>query len=144
VSVTSQVVVRDPVDPRELFDTATAAVGASPDGARVYDFGEVHMLRARPGQGAAALVSVHYAADGGPYPRDEGTDQPPGHALVSFTTDGCDREAALAGHSGAVTAVAGWLAERGARWAAQFEDEAWTAGAVRDEAETDGGWAAAP
>jgi len=101
VSVTSQVVVRDPVDPRELFDTATAAVGASPDGARVYDFGEVHMLRARPGQGAAALVSVHYAADGGPYPRDEGTDQPPGHALVSFTTDGCDREAALAGHSGA-------------------------------------------
>lgn len=140
MAVSSLVMVDGPagsVDPQELFAAAARVAGARAEGARVFDCGEVHLLRAEPGQGAQALVSVHYAANNGAYPADEETGQPPGQALVSFNTDGYDLEAVRPAHAGIVAAFGGWLSERGHQWSSQFEDEPWTHGSPADTAGAD-------
>ncbi|WP_410646203.1 hypothetical protein [Amycolatopsis sp. cmx-4-54] len=78
------------------------------------------MLQAAPGQGAEALVAVHYAADGGLYPDTDNDETmgPDGYALVTFGIAGSiDHETAWLRHRRIVVDRFGpWLTDQELRW----------------------------
>lgn len=128
------VIARDPVDPRALFDAAREAVG-NPEKWTLHDgpkFGDVHMYQTRSGQGAAAVVSVHFPAVGGRYPReDPEAPQPDGYAHVGFMTGSFGtRDEGWRHHAGLVAALGRWLDAHRIRWCWSFEGEEWIHGHV--------------
>ncbi len=120
MATSTTVIVRDPADPRGLFDAARRIAGDAPLW-HEHDFGDVLILQAESGQGALAQVSVHFPAAGGSW-HDDGN--PEGFALVLFTTSGPDdlraRHERLAGE------LLNLLAERGLKAAWRYEDDPWT------------------
>ncbi len=120
MATSTTVIVRDPADPRCLFDAARRIAGDAPLWHEL-DFGDVLMLQAESGQGALAQVSVHFPAAGGSW-HDDGN--PEGFALVMFTTSGFDdlraRHERLAGE------LLNLLAGRGLKAAWRYEDDPWT------------------
>ncbi|HET9975660.1 MAG TPA: hypothetical protein VFQ68_46070 [Streptosporangiaceae bacterium] len=119
MATSTTIIVRDPADPYDLFDIARQLAGDVPRW-REHDFGAVRMLQTDSGQGAAAQVSVHYAAD---LSRWNDDDNPEGFAVVLFTTSGGDypreRHERMAGD------LLNCLAARGVRAAWRFEDSPW-------------------
>uniref|UniRef100_UPI003F49368B hypothetical protein n=1 Tax=Amycolatopsis sp. CA-096443 TaxID=3239919 RepID=UPI003F49368B len=135
VGISSEVVVQGPVDAERLFVQACATVGLPPDAQpRLHDFGTVHMLQAASNQGDKALVSVHYAADGGTVP-DEDDDEPgspDGYAFVLFSTSSyTNRETLRDHHSALVDRLGHWLTEQDRRWSWRWEGDPWVAGFFR-------------
>ncbi|MET9263726.1 hypothetical protein [Amycolatopsis sp. NPDC004079] len=137
MGISSEVLVQDPVDAEQLFVQACAAVGLPSDAHRhLRSWGAVRMLQAAPDQGAEALVTVHYAADGGPYPdEDEDDDEPKspdGHAFVRFSTSGdINRETPRDHHRTLVDRLGRWLTEQELRWSWRWEGDPWVAGFFR-------------
>jgi hypothetical protein len=131
----SYVIARDPVDPRALFDAAREAVGNPPDWT-LHDgpqFGAVHMYKTRSGQGAAAAVSVHFPAAGGPYPHeDPESPRPDGYAHVGFSTGGNfgTWDEAWDHHAALVRTLGQWLDAHQVRWCWVFENDEWIFGHV--------------
>ncbi|MGW5384017.1 hypothetical protein [Nocardia sp. NPDC003963] len=130
VGISTHVMVQDPVDPYELFAAARSAVGLPGDAAwSLFDIDNIHLLRARSDQGARALVSVHFAPEGGPYPSEDEVGEPDGYALVSLSSTAGDSATDRADHEQIVTVLGQWLSEHGQRWSWQYgEDEVWVAG----------------
>jgi hypothetical protein len=133
---TTYVIARDPVDPRGLFDAAREVVG-NPTKWTLHDgpdFGDVHMYQTSGGQGADAVVSVHFPAAGGRYPReDPSTAGPDGYAHVGFTTGFFDsQDEAWHHHADLVRALGRWLDARQVRWCWVFENDEWIFGHVPD------------
>jgi hypothetical protein len=134
MTAATYVIARDPVDPRALFDAARKAAGGPGrwtlhDGP---DFGDVHMYQTKPGQGAAALVSVHFPAAGGSYPRqDPEIPKPDGYAHVGFTSGSSDDDAATwQHHAGLVAELGRWLDAGRIGWCWSFEGDPWIYGHV--------------
>jgi hypothetical protein len=134
MTTATYIIARDPVDPLALFHSARSAVGAPRrwtlhDGP---DFGDVHMYQTRSGQGAAAIVSVHFPAAGGPYPReDPEIPKPDGYAHVGFTSGSFGDDAATWQHHARLVAELGqWLDARHIRWCWSFEGDPWIHGHV--------------
>jgi hypothetical protein len=117
------VIVRDPVDPYDLFAAAKKAVGDPPRWHEM-EFGDVRMIQAASGQGAEASVSVHYPASGGVW-SEEG--DPEGHAAILFTTSGDARRERL---ERIAAALGVWLGRCGLDWLWQIQegDGSWRAG----------------
>lgn len=119
------VIVRDPVDPYNLFAAAKEAVGNPPRWHKM-DFGDVRMIQAVSGQEAEASVSVHYPVAGGPWSEDG---DPEGYASILFTTSGdarIERLERIAADLGAR------LADGGLGWLWQIPeaaDDSWRTGA---------------
>lgn len=125
---TSNVMALDAVDAYDAFAAARAVAGMeSPHQAwHLMYFGEAHMLQTTPSQGADALVTVHFAPGGGPYPGDPETDDPAGYVLIAFTTNGLSGAAARRHHSRLASAMGDWLTDRQVRWSWRFEDGPWS------------------
>jgi len=119
VAIRTIVIVRDPVDPYDLFAAARRVVGDPPRW-REHDFGAIRMLQADGGQGARAQVAVHFPARGGPY-REEGS--PDRYAAVTFTSSGFGRLRAR--HARLVAGLGALLAAGGLSWMWQYEDGPW-------------------
>jgi hypothetical protein len=130
---TTYVIARNPVDPLALFDAARKAAG-DPKRWTLFDgpdFGDVHMYQTRSGQGAAALVSVHFPAAGGPYPREDGNPKPDGYAHVGFLTSGDHGIDDVRGHhAGLVAELGRWLDAHAIGWCWSFDGEPWIHGHV--------------
>ena len=120
MATSTTVIVRDPADPRDLFASARRIAGDAPRW-NEHDFGDIVMIQAEPGQGAPALVSVHYPAAGGSWHDD---DNPEGFAVVLFTTSGFDDARDL--HERIAGELLAVLAARGLKAAWRHEDDAWT------------------
>jgi hypothetical protein len=136
MTVSTYVIARNRVDPLALFDAARNVVG-DPKRWTLFDgpdFGDVHMYQTRGGQGAAAMVSVHFPAAGGPYPREDGNPKPDGYAHVGFITGAFAGDpgegAAWKYHAGLVAALGQWLNARGIGWCWSFEGDPWIHGHV--------------
>jgi hypothetical protein len=134
MTISTYVIARDPVDPRALFDAARKAAG-DPERWTLFDgpdFGDVHMYQTRGGQGAAAMVSAHFPAAGGPYPQeDPEIPKPDGYAHVGFITGAFTGNDGLwQHHAGLVTALSQWLDAHRIRWCWSFEGDPWIHGHV--------------
>jgi hypothetical protein len=130
----SYVIARDPVDPRALFDAAREVVG-NPQKWTLHngpDFGDVHMYQTQGGQGADALVSVHFPAAGGRYPDENpGVPTPDGYAHIGFSTGWWASEDEVRHHhAGLVTQLGRWLDGQRVRWCWSFEGGEWAFGRV--------------
>jgi hypothetical protein len=128
------VIARDPVDPRGVFDAAREVVG-NPQKWTLHDgpdFGDVHMYQTQGGQGAEAVVSVHFPAAGGRYPDEEPSiPKPDGYAHIGFITGWHDSEDEVRRHHGGLVAELGrWLDTQGVRWCWSFEGGEWIFGHV--------------
>lgn len=133
MTAATYVIARDRVDPLALFHAARNAAGGPRrwtlhDGP---DFGDVHMYQTRSGQGAAAIVSVHFPAAGGPYPQDPEIRKPDGYAHVGFTSGFFEDDAATwQQHARLVAELGRWLDARHIRWCWSFEGDPWIHGHV--------------
>jgi hypothetical protein len=135
MSIAARVIAQDPVSPRDLFDAMRDVVG-SPKDWTLHDgpdSGDVHMCQARPGQDAAALVSVHFPAAGDPYPPENPGD-PDGYIHAAFCTGAftSDEDAMWHYHAGLVHELGQWLDARGIRWCWSFEGAPWIHGALEE------------
>jgi hypothetical protein len=134
MSASTYVIARDPVDPRGLFNAAREVVG-NPQKWTLHDgpdFGDVHMYQTQGGQGADAVVSVHFPAAGGRYPaEDPGVPKPDGYAHIGFITGWWDSEDDVRRHhAGLVADLGRWLDAQGVRWCWSFEGAEWIFGHV--------------
>jgi len=125
--VTSNVLVRDPVDAYELSAAAAKAAGLPPPscGWHLYDFGAVNTLQVDEEADAAVAVSVDFSANGGGLPPGEDEQRPEGYALVCFVTPGSDPVADRLHHQRLAAALGPWLHQRSLRWCWQYDDEPW-------------------
>jgi hypothetical protein len=130
MTVTSAVLIQDPYSPQDVFAAACQAVGASPEGARLHDFGDAFMIMAAA-QGADARVSVHYAAAGADgrtsvlYPREEGTERRPDcYSVVHLSTGAFgDNDEVWQYHAGLVRKLGPLLGALGLRWSWRLDDD---------------------
>jgi hypothetical protein len=122
VAISTTVIVCDPVDPYDLFAAARQVAG-NPARWAEHDFGAVRMLQTRGGQGARALVAVHFPARGGRYREDGG---PSWYAMVTFTNSGL--ASAQARQERLAAALGAHLAGAGLSWIWRYEDGPWQAG----------------
>ncbi len=122
MAVSTTLIVRDPVDPYDLFGAARRVAGEPPLW-HEHDFGDMRMLQAEGGQGAEAQVAVHFPAGGGPYREKP---NPKGYAAVTFTNTGGNNMADC--HERLVSALGEWLAGSGLRWVWRYEDGPWNTG----------------
>jgi hypothetical protein len=160
MSADSRVVVRDPVDPRELFDVARLATGVTggewllldgnrPGQSAVWRAEPMYratanlpqgtvakVLRRAPSQVPGALVgsvTVSYAASGAMLPGDPEADFPPGYAVIGVH-GGYYGDAELtecrADHAALVAVLGKWLTARALRWSWRFEEDQWIPGAA--------------
>lgn len=128
MTLSTDLVIADPLGPRSLFDHALGLVAADFDGEPSWaDDGA--RLRTTPGQGLAAILSVTYATDGPLEPDEDDSHPAPFGAYcvrVNFDTAygyqgdngaGCEDL-----HAWLVAELARWLDDRGiTRWAWQNE-----------------------
>ena len=105
------VIVRDPVNPYDLFAAAAKALGDPPR--HELNFGDGRMIQALE-QPKSVRVTVHYPPSGGPWRGYKGENDPEGYATVSFDTsaDG-DRIALL---EFATAALGIWLRQQHVGW----------------------------
>jgi hypothetical protein len=142
MSVTSCVVVQNPVDANELFAAALAVVRlpVTGKGWRRVDLGDVCILRTEHRQGAAAYVSLQYSPGGGLLPVDEDEPEPSGYAIVAFRTGGERSAESRRLHEGLVAALGQWLTARQLEWSRQYvedeEENIWVAGYMRTRPHT--------
>jgi hypothetical protein len=133
MTVSTYVIARNRIDPLALFDAARAVVG-NPQKWTLHDgpdFGDVHMYQTQGGQGADAMVSVHFPAAGGLYPPEDGNPQPDGYAHVGFITGWWDSEDEVRRHhAGLVAALGRWLDAHGVGWCWSYEGDPWIHGHV--------------
>jgi len=111
--------VRSPVDTTELFAAAREIVGLAAQGDwQRLDDGPVHTVQTRPGQGAAASVSVHFPAGGGPYPRHPSEQHLAKllYARVVIEITETDRASVRTLHLRILKEFGTWLASRHLRW----------------------------
>jgi hypothetical protein len=119
VAIATTVIVRDPVDPADLFASARQVVG-NPARWNEHSDGVMRWIQAVGGQGAAAQVAVHFPAAGGPWHEE---DHPEGYAMVTFTNSGFAGQRAR--HRRLVEELGMLLAADGLTWVWRYEDGPW-------------------
>ena len=122
MSTSTDIFVHDPVDAAALFRFAQAAV----DSRKWYTsaHGPITMFHAEPGQGAAALVTVQFATNGGAFPDPDGV-YGTGYALLSLATDHGPDDAIRALHARITNDVGSWLRVTKRAYSWQFEEDGW-------------------
>jgi hypothetical protein len=131
MSTTTSIIVRDPVSARELFDAARSVVG-NPELWDLHDgtafSSRVNMYQTQCDQGAKAMVSVHFPADGGLLPAAD-TEGQGGYARVDLSVTGDQGAGEIrARHAELAAALGRWLDARGISWCWAIEDDPWTDG----------------
>ncbi|MER6757596.1 hypothetical protein ABT235_25820 [Micromonospora echinofusca] len=129
MTVTTTIVVGDPVDAYELFAAARTVLGLPLDGRwHLVDHGRVHMLQTLPDQGAPALASVHFPVTGGRHPGEPDAGVPGGYALLAFTSDGGDTHRTRRWHRDLTGRAGAWLTSRRLTWTYSYDNGPYTTG----------------
>lgn len=117
MTVTTTLVIGDPVDAYELFAHARTVLGLPLDGRwHLVDHGSVHMLQTLPEQGVSALASVHFPVTGGRHPGEPDAGIPGGYVLLAFTSDGGGDARTRHWHRDLAGRTGAWLTARRLRW----------------------------
>ena len=118
MAIRTIVIVRDPVNPYDLFAAARRVVGDPPRW-REHDFGAIRMLQADGGR-APGRRSPCISGPGRSVP---GGRQPDRYAAVTFTSSGFG--SLRARHARLVAGLGALLAAGGLSWMWQYEDGPW-------------------